>query len=268
MTAPVAVQDTELAVRPHPFGLMSVVADTIDAPRWSFGTTDYLLTPRPSGVVRNTDCAIGPTAALDLPEGRPFGEAVPFEVDAGFTCKSVGITRDEVQAHARRTLEVSRGPLIEAHMWPLFTADAVTPFGTTAVSLVAGIGLLEDWLTTNYGAAGAMHINRRAASSFAERHQLTRVGEQLRTVLDTPVAFGNYPLTGPLDGDDDPLPAAAGTAWLVATGQVITAEGEIKLRSAEGSAYIDTTTNVVTGIASQQFIVGFDDVSAAVLVTL
>ena len=263
MTIPLATSNAVAPIVPPKFGLLSVTGQITDAPRWEIGGVSFTPTPRPSGSLIAAECQPGPTnPELELRDGKPSADSPPpFNIYAGFTCLLPGLDVDEVDGEARRTLEASIAPNLEAKAWELFAADVVEPFGTDAVSPAVGIGLLEQWLEQEYAGAGAIHAPRRLGAVFGAARLVNRDGDVQRTQLDTPVAFGNYPETG-LAG----AAAGVGNVWLIATGQVKAASSQIRVRSAE--SLFDRTTNIVTGLASQTWALTFDDVAAAIKISV
>lgn len=263
MTTPIATSDAVSPIVPPKFGLLSVAGEITDAPRWEIAGVSFTPTPRPSGTLIAAECTPGPTdPPLEFRDGRPSADsAPPFVVYAGFTCKLPGLTIDEVNDEAQRTLQASVVPELEAKAWELFAADVVEPFGTDAVSPAVGVGLLEQWLEQEYAGAGAIHAPRRLGAVLGANRVVFRDGDVQRTQLDTPVAFGNYPETGAAGAA-----AGAGNVWLIATGRVLTASSQVRVRSAE--ALFDRTTNIVTGVASQAWALTFDDVAAAIKITV
>ena len=263
MTTPIATSDAVSPIVPPKFGLLSVAGEIENVPKWELAGVSFTPTPRPSGTLIAADCQPGPTdPPLEFRDGKPSADsAPPFNIYAGFTCKLPGLELDEVQDEAQRTLEASIVPALEAKAWELFAADVVEPFGTDAVSPAIGVGLLEQWLEQEYAGAGAIHAPRRLGAIFGADRLVFRDGDVQRTQLDTPVAFGNYPETG-LAG----AAAGVGNVWLIATGQVKTAKSVARVRSAE--QLFDRTTNIVTGLASQTWALTFDDVAAAIKITV
>jgi hypothetical protein len=184
-----------------------------------------------------------------------LASGAPFTVYAGASCKAVGFS--DAEGLARRRLALGEQHAVERHVWQhdLAVPRAVdVTGGGAAVPLAVGLGRLEAALADSYGGVGVVHAPRALAPLMAEARQISQVRSQLRTVLGTPVAFGGgYLATGPSGAA-----AAAGTAWLYASGVVTIRRSEVFVPVMPTTGGFDTRTNDVLVIAERTFVVPRD----------
>lgn len=262
-------------VEPTRFGLLSV-AQTVDDPdlRWELGVEWEALTCARAGVASIVCDTFDEYAAPGYPlEARDAGEELvevtPFIVVGSYTCKSASRDLDEAEERARIHLAAGEERAVE---YALATAAAgnapsfqgatdLTP-GGSAVDLSHGFGLLEAYLAENYHSVGTIHAPRLLAPAIGEGQYAWRQGQRLETLVGTfVVAGGGYDLASV---SPTGAPAAAGTAWLYATGRPQLRRGQVFVND-EQSAF-DRGTNDVTFYAQRTYAVGWDCVTAAVLV--
>ncbi|QRI44983.1 hypothetical protein SEA_PHLOP_20 [Gordonia phage Phlop] len=250
------------------FGLLSVASMPTDGgDRAVYNGIEYDLPPEPKATGSPTDCVDTPADPIDLDRGHPTTTAMPIRAWSGFECSTVGLDDAEIASYARAKLTAAESPYLEAELWSeadpsLMSADTVV-IEDTAVPLEVGIGLLEGWLHTSYAGVGALHIPRALGALADHKSVLHASGSKLATLVGTPAALGNYPTTGPAG-----QAAAAGTYWIVASGDVVARRGEIKVHTTQPAARLDWRRNNIQGIAERSYVVSFDDVAAAVLVNL
>lgn len=257
------------ALTPPRFGLLSV-ADIVADPNahWQNGV-EYVAPPTPGVTVEK----ILPTPAPGVlaPVTDPFllVEGYPFRVLSTFKAKHPGLTAEEIHDRARQALAVGESNAVEAFLWAgaessfMDAADTATPAGTTAVSILSGLGSLERWLWDTYGGTGVLHVARELVPVLARLEQVEERNGRLVTPLGTVVAAGSYPGTGP-----DGSAPAAGSAWVAATGAVEARRSEVRMPGANGSAYFDPHTNDVVGVATRSYVVTWGGIQAAALLTL
>ncbi|WP_353107827.1 hypothetical protein [Gordonia sp. (in: high G+C Gram-positive bacteria)] len=254
------------ALTPPRFGLLSVatIINQLDL-HWKNGT-EHVPNPVPSGATSGIDCA---PAALSIDDDpMDIVTDLPMRVWADFSAKHPGLTADEIHERARLALSVSEGNLVEAAVWStadtkIMGADTATPAGTSAVSLTAGLASMERWLYDSYGGTGVLHVAREVVPFLAQRQLVTEKNGRLLTTLGTPVAAGAYPGSGPTG-----TAAAAGTSWIAATGAVHVTRSEVRVPGENGPAYFDHRTNTVIGHAERVYVVGWENLQAASLITL
>ncbi|MCF8610058.1 hypothetical protein L5G28_07765 [Gordonia sp. HY285] len=251
---------------PPRFGLLSV-AEIVDDPdlHWQNGT-EHLPNPTPSGSTSGVDCDPDPlTPTADTMDTVVDGS---LRVWANFTLPHAAFSADEVHERARLALSVSESNSVESAIWssstsPLMSDDTVTPAGTSAVPMLAGLGALERWLWDNYGGTGVLHVPRQLVPFLVADRQVAEKNGRLVTPLGTAVSAGAYPATGPAGAA-----APAGQAWIVASGTVRVRRSPVRVPGANGSAYFDYSTNTALGHAERVYVVGWEGVQAAALVGL
>lgn len=277
VAAPVFVSRSTTPDVPR-YGLLSVAdMPAGEDPHWVNGV-EYDLPPVPQATADATDCLPGPAEERELASGKPWGTSLPFRAWAGFQCSPVGLSEQDIADYALQKLAAAEGPFVESQVWsettPAFMSADTESVQATAVPLEVGVGLLEEWLLTAYAGVGAIHIPRRLAAHADHKAILHASGAKMSTLLGTPVSLGNYPNVGPPatppDEEDpwEPEAPAAGSFWIVATGDVSIRRTPATVLTGRDTAWIDPRTNTVQGIAERQFVVTFDEIAGAVLVNL
>lgn len=222
---------------PYEYGLFSVarILETVDAHQnEGVYATPYTCEPA-TGYVRNCDDEATATKALGRNVNDPTA-ASPYTLYGYFECASIGYDLTEAQQMARQNLLLGEERGAENELW---SADlgSVTSLsgglngdnstvenvgGASAVSVVAGVAALEDWLGENYGGVGILHMPRGLAISLSKARIIDFMAgsKRLTTILGTRVAAGGgYDGTGPV-GDAARNPGA-GNAWIFASGDVV-----------------------------------------------
>jgi hypothetical protein len=212
--------------------------------------------------------------------------AEPFTVYSRIDCGPVGFW-DQADERARRALLGGEARAVERAFWtgdllgpnvlnPHLAADtAIVAGGLTvqqaATVVVSGgpangvpfpeaIGLVEGALASCLGGYGTIHVPRWTAATFGAEELVFRDGQNLRTMLGTPVAAGaGYVGTGP-DGSTPP----AGSAWIYGTGPVTVRRGGVRVFSREES--FDRFENRVAMIAERTYVVSWECCLFALLV--
>jgi hypothetical protein len=271
-----------------------IYVDIRTAPRSRYGLIDAAdeVVPEDSkwinGIEYNPACRLNATVydqecnaefAFDLGEngdGIPTVQVAPIRMYAGFICRSMSLTQPEIDRQANDALDNSSSAALERLLWTppddpapagpsqlrLMGPDTVILNAGDPVGFVAAVRILEDYLVDNYGRVGVIHARAGLSAEAGHRGQIRWENAKPVTQRGTRWSWGAYGDTGP-DGD----PVAAGTAWMVATGAV-------GLRQTKGTAHLefaeilDRTTNEVFAVASKTFVVAWECVTAAVLVTL
>lgn len=259
------------AVTPYGAGLYSVAQLPAEpGDRWQTGV-EY----EPDGCAEAASvwvdsCVPGDRADKDVPEGIPVASGDPFTVIGGLVCRLVGHTEAELMARARRNLELGEQRAVETAFWGgalgntphLADTSTTVVSGAAGLSLVDGVGLLEEHLATNYAGVGVLHAARRVAAPAAQKVQAVKESGRLVTNLGTRWAFyGGAPNTGP-----DGTPAAAGSAWIYATGEVVIRRSEIWMPDV--GELLNRTTNEVALIAERTVVITTECITAAALVDL
>lgn len=275
--APPLYIDTRTAAARSRFGLFDAADEVIPEDAGRFGNGIEYAT------ACNINAALNPQACGEefeyaLTEGRPTATVAPIRVYAGFSCKAVGIDDATRVAEATQALNIGAPIVLERHLWTpaaapvagepdelhLMGSDTVVLGGGTAVGFVAGVRLLEDYLSGEYGRQGVIHAPAGVSADAAYTQQVRWDNGKPVTVRGTRWAFGAYPYADP-EGEA----AAADTAWLVATGAVTLRQSPGAPRIlGEYSESFDRSTNEVFAIATKTYVVAWECVTAAVLVNL
>lgn len=188
------------------------------------------------------------------------------------SCAAIGGYADAA-SRARRSLELGEGRVMESVMEGLILADMtdVTPTAGTAVDVVDGLALLEEYAAQVYGNIPTFHMPRGAAVRLASRNSVIRIGNSLETVLGGKIAAGGGYLGTATDGTTDP---AAGEHWLYVTGTVAFWRGEmingepVMVDNQPGAALGPRNyTNEYRVLAERPGVIGFECFAAGVLVT-
>lgn len=251
-----------------------VAAPTLTPTRFGLVTAGDLVVPEdfrfvngvqfesnPSGPAKLAPTECVDTQSRTVDDGIELVEAGPIIVYNGFTCRAVGLDEAAMLDRASKALAGGEWAAVEKAL-PLMNADTDI-LTTAAVSIVKGIGLLEDHLCEQYGGVGVIHAPRHVAGFAAERRQVEIESGRKVTTLGTRWSFGNYPNT-----DTEDAPAAVGTAWLVATGAVQVRRGEVKQRPPSFAEAFNYATSEIQAIAERTYVVSWEAVQAAVLVNL
>lgn len=208
-----------------------------------------------------------PAKLLDGRAGAVTGE--PFWVYLGRNCLDL----DDLDDQARQALLLSEQRAVERTFWTgdqgndphLAASGAVVLAGSAAaaVSVTAGIAALESYLRANYDSLGIIHAPPIVASYASQQSVVWERSGRLTSVLGVPFAFGQgYAVnTGP-----DGVAAAAGTAWLYASGDVVVRRGPVRVPQTVEA--LNRTNNQVAMIAERPITVTLDCVLAAVRVEL
>jgi hypothetical protein len=166
---------------------------------------------------------------------------------------TMGTRPDEVEASAKRALDIVTQKAVEAEFWDggvskLLTIDNdnrylasaqsvdVTPTPGTAVKVRYGLALLEQAIAESpAGAQGLIHATRDVASAL----RLDSDSNTLKTELGTPVVAGvGYSKRGPAG-----TLAPAGKAWMYATGPVSVRLGPVIVTPAKLNQAVDIRIN-------------------------
>lgn len=237
---------------------------------WLSGATVY---PYPVDVPETWEpCAVGTFRTKADGNGVPLPSFSPFAAYLSITCSSMGIgdpvefrTRAEialmaVQSHAVEQA-LSQGVLESPNPWFL-DGNEDLPAGTTAVSVQAGLGYLEQAIGES-GRQGMIHLAPSvvAAAGFNYLREEEQEGP-VTTASGTPVASGGGYIGAHRLGHTAP---PAGQSWGFATGPV-----QVRLADADLldiSEVLDRTNNDVTFRAERYVLAVWDTaVQTAVLI--
>lgn len=208
-----------------------------------------------------------PTTGIDLVEGDPFTLYVMFN------CAPVGVDLEARAASALRLGEQRGVETATAERLPLAEgAVDLTPTPGTPMHPVDGVALLEQYAAANYGGVPTFHLPRGLNTVLMTHGTVIRSGVRLETGQGALVAAGGgySDLAGPASTPGDAstvIPAGAGEAWLYVTGQVVVRRAPRVEATPMTMARNPVATNDATVLAERPYVVSWECVTAAVLVT-
>lgn len=279
--APPLYIDTTTATAPRSrWGLIDAADEVVPEDKRFVNGIQFHTNCRMNAAINAADC--GDAFEFDLGEtgdGRPTATVAPIRTYAGFTCRSVGLSQADILREAEQALVYSAPVLLERYLWTpaaapvagepdqlhLMGPDTVILGGPAAVGLVAGVRLLEDYLAGEYGRRGVIHAPAGVSADLGAAQQVrwdSSDGGKPVTTRGTRWSWGAYPYTDP-----EGAPAAANTAWLVATGAVSLRQTAARVFG-DYQQVLDRATNEVFAIATKTYVVAWECVTAAVLVNL
>jgi hypothetical protein len=245
----------------YPFGLLSAasVLPMVDT-RWEmYGVTYYTADCEVSGGLWLDECLFPDVPAdrtKDIAAGLVPVNGVPFLVYDGMACESLGLA--EVAPVAENKFAQREQYWVEhtvqAQVLHVNT-DVIGPAGP--VGLSEGVGLLEKAIAAQYGGVGVIHAARELAAPLTGRYLVRRDGARMRTPMDNLYAFG----AGYTTDDPTGAAAAAGQAWLYATGPVVLYRSEVQVREE-----FDYRKNVRVAVVERSYVATADCLRLAVLV--
>ncbi len=260
-----------------PYGLFSVVDFSAgDGPYWQQGVEYEPYKCGPAGVYACPTCVqnnAGTAPAKTYETGIPLVQSFPFTVYGSFKCSPVGNwdrAVERAQAHLETgeeravELEIARNNVHTGLGLTAAGATNITPTPGTPVTVQQGIALLESYIGANSNGSGVILGNRRDVTLANSAGQLIIPSDsRLHTILGTPVAA----LSG-FDGKTGPnnVAAAAGNAWLFATGKIHAHRSEV-FTPADRSESLKTATNDLEVLAERTYEISWECFTAGVLVT-
>lgn len=240
-------------VTPARFGLLSV-ADLVppeDGAHFRHGVEWKANIPGDAVRLAAAECMTD-EPARQFDEGLDFPNALPFVLYTGFTCKTVGLDEQSVQAEAEARLTAGEGAAIERTIWaaatPSLTVGA-TDLGT-APSITAAVGAVEEHAYRKLAGRAILHAPR-ALGAVAHGAQLTvRQGSTLTTGLDNAWAFGDYPQPN----------------RIAVSGPVAVRRSGVEIHPMQWADGIDLTSNEVFVLAQRTVVVSFDPGGAVITI--
>lgn len=267
--------------QPLRFGLFSV-SDLITPgdPHWQQGV-EWEQEPgcNPASVYACPTCNQndGNTApAKTYTSGIVKVNALPFTVYHSFKCSPIGTWADGFD-RARRGLllseeravenEISLGTHMVSNALTRATTVDATPVPGTPVTVAQGVALLEQYGAAHSHGEFVILMSRRDATMAGAQQVLSDNepdGTVLTTKLATPVAA-----MGGFDGKTGPNNVAAGTgnAWIFATGKPQIRRSEVFETPGDREHALSQRTNDFAVLAERTYSVGWDCLTAGVLVT-
>lgn len=189
----------------------------------------------------------------------PYRFYYPFDIKASMSASTMGSTPEEIYANTESVLDTVIQKAIEIEFWSGAIAKTLTAASAASGNRFLGLdytdvtpagsaggvkpryaqALLEQALgDATIGSKGVLHAPRLVASTLKVKDS----NGVLKTNLGTPLVAGTgYSLTGP-----DGQPAAAGKAWMFATGPMTVRLGSLSVVPGETSQAIDTRINTIT----------------------
>lgn len=252
--------------QPLPYGLFSVLVprSTPDTHWQNEGVEWETLACTPAS-------GIGEPCAEDVtglpknlnPNAGDMGENTAFTIYGTYVCNPVGHTLQFAQDRAVEHLLAREEARVEQAVW---TGDldntgfaAGAEQAATGVSIARSVAALEQWLATNYGSKGVIHMTREAALLGIAADVLVVKGNTLQTELGTPVVAGaGYPGTGP--AGEAP---AANTTYIFATPGLLGYRGEVFPGVDPVAAGLDRAVNLLAAVAERTYLVGWDPCGTA-----
>lgn len=187
--------------------------------------------------------------------GNTYGHYFPFDIEAEVEHSTLGVSPEEIEADAKRALDIVSQKAIETEFWTggiakLLTetndnrylastnSQDVTPTPGTAVKPRYGLALLEGALGgATIGSIGTIHAPRAVAGVL----KLEQDSSTLFTKLgNTVVAGTGYSKIGPTG-----VAAGANQYWMYATGPVTVILGDMNVTPGKVYQAIDTGVNTI-----------------------
>jgi len=257
--APATVVDP-IARTALPFGLLSVVTPRpAGNSRWENGVVWEPLNCGPASGIGPVDCdpeveTIGLPKAFPIPGG--VDDAVPFTVYGSYECSPIGHSLEYANERATEHLIAREEARAEQAVWtgdlgntPNFAEGSDSGAGALAPRLA--LAAAEQYIATEYGSLGTIHMSRYLAALLLGEMLLEVRGARLYTRLGTPVIAGaGYPGTSP-----------SGTAgwWLVAAPALMLYRSEVFTATNRPGDLLDRAQNNLYGVAERRYLVGWDE---------
>jgi hypothetical protein len=274
---------------PLRFGLLSAAQfPEGDDPHWRGGAQ---FQPDACGADRSVAAfciaggpATGTPHKLPTTTGAPSTAAEPFTVYAFVDCAPPGWgdNLEDLVARATRQLDSGEGRAVERVFWtgqpdggpmvfPHLAEDAATmadPGGAmtvelqsaatvltgTGIDLVGGVAALEGALAECYGGEGVIHIPRDALAILDSKGMLYERGAQIRTLGGNIVAaYSSNNKQGPTGAN-----AAAGSAWLYATGAVVGHRGPVTPTGQRPGEFVGRAKNTTVFLVERTYVFDWD----------
>ena len=197
----------------------------------------------------------------------PLASGWPFAVYGSYDCSAFSRPLDEAEIRARQHLAAWEETEVERAIAAGDRANASTFQGAdvlgTGLSLVAGVGLIESALATDYGALGVIHAPRRLGAWLSYDALVDRQGARLETLAGNYVALGGgYDLA---DVGPDGSPTPAGTAWLYGTSLPVVRRSDVWV-TPDPKFRPQVANNDVTVFAWRTYVVAWECITVAVSV--
>lgn len=250
-----------------PYGLFSHLTFRPADGRWESGVQWETITCEGVDVVGSPDCyptdgrGETPGEVPGMPKdltanGGETGLATPLTVYGHFACSPLGYTPATAQDRATAHLLQGEEKAVEAALWsgsvdnlPFF-ADSPTTLDADAVSVVEGIGLMEEYIADTFGFLGMIHLPRRVALYAIKHEVVVASGGRLFTVLGTPVVAGaGYP---------SPVEPGSMQYTGFVTPPLMGYRSEVFASSNTPGDLLKRSTNDLYAVAERTYLLGYD----------
>lgn len=195
----------------------------------------------------------------------------PFAVVTSYQCSIVGMPYEEADKRVRTRMQLRAQRGVEKRFWSGGNAPGLpgvtgllrgaTPL-TAASCPITALSILEQGLADNLIVGGVIHARPYMLPFLANAHVLIPNGRGWKTMLGTPVVFGQgYDGTGP-NGEA----VTTTVEYMYATGRVVIwQDAEVFVNPIEGG--FNQSTNVLTLVAEQVYAMGIECGKFSVAVT-
>jgi hypothetical protein len=191
-------------------------------------------------------------------------DGVRFAVYGGAKCKPVGSELGHSLSEVERAFLANESVGVERALMTqrlvgggTFPATTDLTPGATSLTPAEGLALLENYAAGMYAGVPTIHVSRGVGSLLFTQQAIERNGAQFFTKQGSKVASGGgYGNTNLGPGG---TPAAAGTSWMYATGEVVIARGDMI-----SAASLDQATNEPVVLAERAYVAAVDCFVAAV----
>lgn len=263
---------------PLPYGLWDTVQHpAANGPHWQQGIT--WVERCPTGDTTYDEClSVTGTGTPPEPPAKTANVdqtsrgALPFTVYAEFECSPVGVA--DAESVASDALDRVEQQQVEATFWtgvaggqpvvfPHLAADTEVLDGEVVLQIVASpvvtggdvaqaLGALEQELADCYSGQGLIHVPRSALPTLAAWNLAAIVDGRLVTPAGNLIVAG----TGYTGSAPDGTAAAAGTAWIYATGAAWGYRSDPYVSRLRDS--LDRTSNTIRMLAERTYLIGFE----------
>lgn len=252
---------------PSPYGLLGGCTEVVTVTDvHELNGTDLMSTCGPVGQWQ--DCGEQSVPPFVNPASKPFTRPdnctfEPVTLTSGITCSTFGISFEEGQERALEQLRLGEQRALEdffMRRWLCVNAagNDLTP-AAGALSVPAGIGVLENWLAVNYGGQGVIHAPAGAAALLSHARVIDVPTDDAApyTAMGNCVVLGaGYAANvGPVTPGPGCAPAPSGEAWIYITPPVRVRRDERSLTITTERQSVRTTTNDRFALAETTMVV-------------
>lgn len=243
---------------PRAYGLFSALGFRDEDARWQNGVTWQGAPCEPAGGIGQVDCDPDPVTNETIGLPKEFdakfsnGEGSPFVVYGNFKCSPVGNSPARAEALAEEHLLAREESRVEQALWtgdlgnvPNFAGangeTAPTDLGEFSEPVMA-IAALEQWIASNYGSQGVLHMSVSAATMLIASGLVEARSGRLSTAMGTRVVAG----------------AGYGEGKIVATGSLAGYRGDVFSSSDRPGDLLDRGKNDLYAVAEREYVLLVD----------